>query len=196
MNMWMWLRFFKKKTILPLLAFVCILYLPGMAIAHTGLDSSSPKDAEVVTAELTKISLVFKSKIESLSTFQLINKENQEIDVLDLQINDTTMVGTLAKPITNGEYQVQWNIVGTDGHPIKGQFSFQVDRPAINNVIAGTSEQTTMKTDTDLKPEAPKVEPSFPATPNEPDNSMLLYILIVLSVLLGITILSPEKKRK
>ncbi|NHN28221.1 copper resistance CopC family protein [Paenibacillus agricola] len=208
MNMWIGFRWFKKKTILPLIAFIWILILPGMALAHTGLESSSPKEGEVVTAELTKISLVFKSKVESLSTFQLFNKENQKIDVLDLQINETTMTGTLAKPAANGGYQVQWNIVGTDGHPIKGQFSFQVDRPASDSAKIEIPEQTASKPGTDLKPEAPKVEPSVPATPSQPaeimanppekntDNSMLLYILIVLAVLLGLTIYSLKKRRK
>lgn len=208
MNMWIGFRWFEKKTILPLLVFLCILYLPGMAFAHTGLESSSPKEGEVVTGDLTKISLVFKSKVESLSNFQLFNKENQKIDVLDLQINDTTMTGTLAKPAANGEYQVQWNIVGTDGHPIKGQFSFQVDRPAGDSTKIESPEQTASKPVADLKPEVPKVEVSAPTPPkqvsetmaNPPgkttDNSTLLYILIVLAVLAGLTIFSLIKRRK
>jgi methionine-rich copper-binding protein CopC len=205
---WIRFRWFKKKAVLPLLAFIYILYLPGLALAHTGLDSSNPKEGEIVTAELTKISLVYKSKVENLSSFLLFNKENQKIDILDLQINDTTMTGTLAQPAANGEYQVQWNIVGTDGHPIKGQFSFQVDRPAVDSAKIETPEPTPSKPGTDLKPEVTKVEAPAP-TPPKPaaetmentswkttGNSLLLYILIILVVLLGLTVFSLKKRRR
>ena len=32
-------------------------------------------------------------------------------------------------PLENGKYKVEWKIIGADGHPINGEFSFSVNMP-------------------------------------------------------------------
>ena len=39
------------------------------------------------------------------------------------------MVGNLEAPLDHGDYQVLWNIIGADGHPIEGTFTFSVNKP-------------------------------------------------------------------
>ena len=39
------------------------------------------------------------------------------------------MVGNLEAPLDHGDYQVLWNIIGADGHPIEGTFTFNVNKP-------------------------------------------------------------------
>jgi len=99
------------------------------ALAHTGLDTSFPENGGVVTEELREISLTFEGKIEQGSTLEVSDSNGQSIPVEDTLIEDTQMTGTLPNALVNGDYTVVWNIIGADGHPIQGEFSFTVIVP-------------------------------------------------------------------
>ena len=116
---------FKKLFITILLVFS----LNGHAFAHTGLESSSPQNGETISEEIQQIILTFETKIEQTSTIQLKSADKTEIPVEDITITDKQMVGNLEAPLDHGDYQVLWNIIGADGHPIEGTFTFNVNKP-------------------------------------------------------------------
>jgi copper resistance protein C len=116
---------FKKLFITILLVFS----LNGHAFAHTGLESSSPQNEETISGEIQQITLTFETKIEQSSTVQLKSADGTEIPVKEITINHNQMVGNLEAPLDHGDYQVLWNIIGADGHPIEGTFTFNVNRP-------------------------------------------------------------------
>ena len=116
---------FKKLFITILLVFS----LNGHAFAHTGLESSSPQNGETISEEIQQIILTFETKIEQTSTIRLKSADGTEIPVKDITINDKQMVGNLEAPLDHGDYQVLWNIIGADGHPIEGTFTFNVNKP-------------------------------------------------------------------
>ena len=116
---------FKKLFIAILLVFS----LNGHAFAHTGLESSSPQNGETISEEIQQIILTFETKIEQTSTIRLKSADDTEIPVEDITITDKQMVGNLEAPLDHGDYQVLWNIIGADGHPIEGTFTFNVNKP-------------------------------------------------------------------
>ena len=115
---------FKKLFITILLVFS----LNGHAFAHTGLESSSPQNGETISEEIQQIILTFETKIEQSSTIQLKSADGTEIPVKEITINHNQMVGNLEAPLDHGDYQVLWNIIGADGHPIEGTFTFNVNK--------------------------------------------------------------------
>lgn len=116
---------FKKIFIAILLVFS----LNGHALAHTGLESSSPQNGETISEEIQQIILTFETKIEQTSTIQLKSADDTEIPVKNITITDKQMVGNLEAPLDQGDYHVLWNIIGADGHPIEGTFTFSVNKP-------------------------------------------------------------------
>ena len=116
---------FKKLFIAILLVFS----LNGHAFAHTGLESSSPQNGETISEEIQQIILTFETKVEQTSTIRLKSADGTEIPVKDITITDKQMVGNLESPLDHGDYQVLWNIIGADGHPIEGTFTFNVNKP-------------------------------------------------------------------
>ena len=50
------------------------------------------------------------------------------------------MTGTFTNALENGDYTVVWNIIGADGHPIAGEFSFTVDVPVSETAVENESE--------------------------------------------------------
>ncbi|MCM3718586.1 copper resistance CopC family protein [Fictibacillus phosphorivorans] len=117
-----------KKTFLSFLLLIMVaMNLPSFAFAHTDLETATPAKGEKVTTDLEAVVLTFTTKVESLSTMKLKN-EREEIP-LQISIEDNQMTGKLNNRLENGNYTVEYKIIGADGHVIEGNYSFSVDRP-------------------------------------------------------------------
>lgn len=154
--------------------------------AHTGLTSSSPADGEIVAEDVHEIVLEFNSKIESTSTVKVFNENEEEIIVSNTQTSDKKMTGAFMSPLENGTYTVNWKIIGSDGHPIEGTYSFVVNQ-----------EESSTPVDSEETPKTPKTS-EVPAVPVEntneqpieeasriASNDVLVVILIVLFTIAG-----------
>ncbi|QGG55051.1 copper resistance CopC family protein [Paenibacillus sp. B01] len=118
------------------------LLLPISAFAHTGLDTASPNKDATVQKEITTVEMTFKTTIEDLSTFTLKNDKGEEISVNSISVKEKEMSGQLEQPLATGKYTVDWKIVGVDGHPIKGSYSFAVDLPVSEQPAATEQPET------------------------------------------------------
>ncbi|HJF33213.1 MAG TPA: copper resistance protein CopC [Sporosarcina psychrophila] len=125
---------------LLLITFVFMFVFTTSALAHTGLETSSPEDGEVVTEEMREIALTYEGKIEQGGTLEVSSSNGQSIPVEEISIEDTQMTGTFTNALENGDYTVVWNIIGADGHPIAGEFSFTVDVPVSETPIETEDE--------------------------------------------------------
>ncbi len=114
---------------LTLFSLVFFLLFSLKTFAHTGLETSSPQDGDIITEALEQITLTFETKIEQGSTFELNNSIGETIAVDKITLSENQLNGQLAKPLENGEYTIQWNIIGADGHPIDGILNFSVNLP-------------------------------------------------------------------
>lgn len=112
-----------KKTLLVLMI---LMLLPNTVFAHTGLKSSTPNDKEIISQPLTEILLEFNTALEKLSTFTLIDTQGQKVIVDNINVDENKLKGTFKSPLPNGDYTVNWKIVGEDGHVIERSFAFSV----------------------------------------------------------------------
>ena len=122
---------------------LCLLF-PLSALAHSPLSNVSPGDGARLEDAPSEISMVFKSpakliKLELLKEQASAKKSllgglfgNDGGEVVPLpnavlmEMSDTHVI-PLPK-ITGGDYQVKWRAMGEDGHVIKGDFVFTVDK--------------------------------------------------------------------
>jgi methionine-rich copper-binding protein CopC len=112
------------------LMFVALLFIfANQAFAHTTLMDSNPTDGEIVEEPLREIHLYFETKVEQNSTFELENSNGGNIGLEEISIEEKSISGVLEEPLDNGSYSVFWKIIGADGHPIEGKFSFEVQLP-------------------------------------------------------------------
>jgi len=139
-----------KKSMIFCIALIFTLIFPTTIFAHTGLKDSSPSSNEVVTTELKEITLNFKTTIGELSSFDILDASKQKVDSLKVTVQDKSMVGTLPEALPNGEYTVNWKILGEDGHVVKKSYSFTVKMPE------------EMKQEVTTKPEETKQEVQQP----------------------------------
>jgi copper resistance protein C len=174
-----------------LFTFIFFLAFVNSALAHTGLESSSPQNGDVINEELLQITLTFEGKVEQGSTFELQNSTGESIPVENFSLTGNQIVGNFSNPLENGEYLVIWNIIGADGHPIEGEFSFSVDVP-----VAEAPGKEQVKTQEETQPQ-PKVEAKDKQIQQ---NKMPSYIIptiigILIVIVVGSFLLILKRKK-
>ena len=122
---------------------LCLLF-PLSALAHSPLSNISPGDGAKLEDAPTEISMVFKSpakliKLELLKEQAttkrsllgtLFGNDGGEVVPLPTAVlMEASETHVIPMPkITSGDYQVKWRAMGEDGHVIKGDFAFTVDK--------------------------------------------------------------------
>ena len=61
------------------------------------------------------------------------------------------MWATFLQPLENGDYKVEWKIIGADGHPIEGDFSFSVNVPVTEDSCEEQIETQEEKAKTNVE---------------------------------------------
>jgi methionine-rich copper-binding protein CopC len=162
---------------------ILFLAFSSSAYAHTGLTSSTPADGEEITEDVFEIILEFNTKIEDTSTVKVSNENNEEI-VNTMQVNDNVMTSSFMEPLDNGTYTVEWKIIGADGHPILGTYSFKVIQEEVNDPLSQGETEETPDVSTEVPVEAPDDQPD--EVPSKiASNDVLVVILVVLFTIAG-----------
>lgn len=129
--------------------FLLIALFPFSAQAHTGLLSSTPQEGENLTEALHHVELVFGTALEEGSTMS-IEGEEKSFEFDDIVIQQERLIGTFTNELPNGSYQILWNIIGEDGHPIEGEIAFgmsiEANEQEIANQTAEPGAETTPQT--------------------------------------------------
>ncbi|WP_273833678.1 copper resistance CopC family protein [Guptibacillus sedimenti] len=186
-----------KKIVV--LTIACLLTFGNLTYAHTGIESSNPEDGSTITEELTTVTLTFETEIEETSSFELQNANGETVAVDNITVENNTMTGTFDQPIANGDYEVPWKIIGVDGHPIEGTFSFSVDAP--ESEVAeeeSTSEEATNDSEAEDIEELVDKEEETKADTAEDESTngtvMGIVIAVLVIVLIGSVLLMRRKK--
>ncbi|MDF9759661.1 methionine-rich copper-binding protein CopC [Peribacillus simplex] len=116
----------KKVSLLFLLLFILF---SKQVLAHTSLEDSTPKDGEVITEPIRELTLIFGTKVEQNSRISVSNSNGEPVKLGNFVIEEEEMWANFLQPLKNGNYKVDWKIIGADGHPIEGTFTFSVDVP-------------------------------------------------------------------
>lgn len=171
-------------------AFLFIFATTTNAFAHTHLGSSTPENGEVVTEELSEITLTFEGKIEQSSSFKLSDSEGQEIPIETISINEEIMTGTLAAPLENGEYVVNSSIIGADGHLIEEEISFTVNlaETATSTEATNDTQQSEQDTTEEVEQNSDQAASETVAEETESNEESSTFIPVIIIVLLVVVI--------
>lgn len=120
-----------------ILSFIFLLTFGNCTFAHTHIENSSPQNGEVLTEPLNEITLIYEGKVEQSSSFTLVNADGEAVPVDNITVSENVLSGSLTAPIDNGEYLINWNIIGADGHLIEGEIPFTMNVP-----VTETSENS------------------------------------------------------
>lgn len=116
------------------LAAAIALALPGVALAHSKLVSSTPA-ANATVSKPTKLVLTFSetflapmsgADITMTAMPGMADHPPMPIKGFKTAVEGKTMTLTLPRPLPAGSYDLKWHIVGADQHRMEGGYSFTV----------------------------------------------------------------------
>ncbi|WP_409272430.1 copper resistance CopC family protein [Neobacillus sp. SCS-31] len=189
------------KKLLVFLFFIVII-APSMTSAHTSVVSSFPAEGQLVTEKLQELTVSFDDTIEKMSTMKLL-KDGKEQKLQQVQVNGSKIIGKVTEPLEKGNYLVEWQVMGMDGHPIKGKINFQVEWEKMSSnpdeFQTGNEPTIVLEEDTAKSAETkeqPKVlsEKKGEEKKQQPILQPLPLAAIILGSLVGIAYLFKKRK--
>lgn len=106
---------------------ISLFLFSTQALAHTTLKSSTPSEGQILTQSINEVTLNFGAKVEQTSTLEVLKTNGEAVSLQSVSTGDDLMTGIFQEPLENGEYLVKWKIIGADGHPINGEYSFTIE---------------------------------------------------------------------
>lgn len=193
----------KRSLLMSLIALMVFSLIPlSIASAHSVLENSTPADGEQLNDSINRIELSFNTKIENGSTLTLVNDMGDELKPSSYEINNNVLVAIFEDSLESGSYQVNWKVIGADGHLIENQYSFTITEPEIiedENETTQTEEQTnsisekeTSPTDEGKEDEVNNQDEENQNQPssNENEQSSLVMIIIICLIIAVIGIVA------
>ena len=118
------------KVFPSVLLSLLLLAAPGVAFAHGRLKSSSPGAGAHLGTAPRELRLDFSEAPDlTFSSVMLVGADGRQIALGPLGYSTEsrrTLVAAITRPLPAGTYEVQWQLAGDDGHPIRGRFNFVV----------------------------------------------------------------------
>ena len=100
--------------------------LPGVALAHSELRSTSPRDGARLAVAPTRIELAFNEDVQ-VTALRLFDAAGAEILLPRRRAREPRRGDAVELPaLAAGGYRVRWAAISADGHPISGTFRFEV----------------------------------------------------------------------
>jgi methionine-rich copper-binding protein CopC len=109
------------------------LFASAAAFAHPKLVSATPADHATVAAPAS-INLTFSETLLPVSGAELTLTKMPGMEMPPMKIeakaapskDAKSLLLTPSRPLIAGTYRVDWHVVSTDTHAVKGQFEFTV----------------------------------------------------------------------
>jgi methionine-rich copper-binding protein CopC len=159
-------------------AALLVVLLPGApAWAHTELLGTTPAKGATVTKAPAAIALKFsQSPNPDFTQIVVSDAAKQPVPVSRPAVEKGTAKVTFTSPPANGVYTVAYRIVSSDGHTVKGSYTFTVADPAQPSAAPSTAPATSTDPPTTAEGSAPansapaNSAAPIPAAENSPDD--------------------------
>ena len=126
-------------------AVVACFVLGSPAAAHTGFESSSPADGEVVDVAVSEVVVRFTGEATVVGDgFTILDPDGLVRSPSSVTTEDNKVfVLHFEPPLAGGSVGVRWMVQAQDAHPIDGAFSFTVSAPVVTTTAPTTTAPTT-----------------------------------------------------
>lgn len=168
-----------------------LVMIPTIASAHTEITSSNPASGQVVKEDLKEMVITYEGRIESLSTMSLV-KDGQEIPLVSVTPKENQLIGTLSSPLENGTYTIQWNIAGDDGHPLKGEIPFTVEKE-VKQAQTETKTPETAKKEETKKDNTQQVQSNKETTSSSSNFKTIITVVVIVILIIGLFLLFRKR---
>lgn len=114
------------RFVLPLVMLAAPI---ASASAHPRLQRSTPAAESRLTAPPKQVTLTFNESLDLALTRVTLLRGTEAVRLDSLRLtpgDDRTVIASVPSTLAPGRYTVRWQVTGDDGHPVRGEFSFDV----------------------------------------------------------------------
>lgn len=188
-----------------LVAAGAVLGLAAPAQAHNYLVQSTPSAGEVLTVLPKHFSVITNDVLLNLGKGKGFALQVKDADGLYYGDGCVTVDGpgisTPAALGAPGKYEVVWQVISTDGHPVSSDFTFTW-KPSSPDFVASTGSKTPPDCHGTLKPNSSSeatAAPAAPATANDGEaTGAILWIggaVLAVGLAVALTLLLTSRKK-
>lgn len=140
------------------LAAAAVVAHPGAASAHDSLIGASPSEGETVTTAIDAVTLSFSASllgVESGGNLAIVTGPDglfYETDCVSVAGADVTLPVALGP---SGQYEVDWRVVSSDGHPVAGSYVFTYGHASASDPAAGSASHPCAGVDSSASDASP-----------------------------------------
>ena len=148
----------RRLTVVVALAVLVLVVTAGPAAAHARLTGSQPAAGSTVRERPGTLTLAFSEPVElAFGTVQVFTSDGRRLKTTELSHpgGDAQRVRVQLPKAPSGRYAVNYRVVSTDGHPIRGAFSFRLRIPATSRPAQGAEHTRPAPVPTERAARAP-----------------------------------------
>lgn len=160
-------------------AALVVMLTAAPAWAHDELLSSSPAADDVLSSPPADVRLTFSEELQASSTMAALTRDGgQAVEAPPFVVQEATIIQPFPAAAPSGRYTLAYRVASTDGHPIQGSVSFDLQ------VVPATADATTAAP----SPPSPAATPavSDAANVHEDESSAHRDIVVVLAIVGGL----------
>lgn len=124
----------KRRALAPsrvaIVAAILVLLFPGLALAHLALTGSTPEKGAHLAVAPREIRLTFSEEVEAaVARIRLLSANGSEVATSAVrQPADSAqmIVADISGALEAGAYTIEWQVIGQDGHPVRGSIPFVI----------------------------------------------------------------------
>jgi len=179
------------KKIAGILALAFLLFA-NEAWAHTALKESTPAAGGEVTEPIQELTLIYSTKIEENSSFTVTGSDGNAEQIETVYLDQDTVTIAMAEPLVNDTYEVAWDIIGADGHPIQDSIEFTVNVP-----VNEETEQETKRTEEAVEEATPEPEVTDDENVEADEDSVIVPVVIgIVAIILAASLWFMFRRKK
>lgn len=120
----------RKSLSFAVIALAVLLYAttaPAAGVLHLQLDKSMPEADKTITESPEKIVLEFSQRPELAVSRVVLKTGDHEVKLGDVtrdESDETILWAAVEEELAAGAYTLNWTTASSDGHPVRGEFSF------------------------------------------------------------------------
>ena len=196
-----------KRVILFISILLMALMAPGLASAHSDLESTNPADGERLAAAPTELTFTFSEELlPDFVNFVAVDPGGQTTELTVTAVDGATAVIAWPGALPGGDWRIEYRVVSQDGHPVNGHivFSYPAASPSPTSASPSptstpTSTPTSAAPTASPAPESSSAAPSpsaSPAAAESPTSTGWLIALIAVGILVIIAIVGLVARRR
>jgi copper resistance protein C len=118
-------------------------------LAHARLVETYPADEDTLAEPPEQVQLLYNEPVEAaFDPIEVYDPEGDRVnedDVREASDNRRLLIVDLVEGLPEGSYTVEWRVTSADGHPVSGEYGFDVD-PSATDSGAGDSIEPVERT--------------------------------------------------